>query len=220
MINPDKRYYIVDTAGHYCKLNEQKDLVIARDISEAALFTQIEAETRISKGRKSRFYHVIEAKEDKIPAMAIAPQTMEPSVPQHESVETTTMFDGFHYNWEDMLSDLCYMSKHITEYQKKLHGMQSDVDQEISDILHYLEFTNPDNEELLRASQMLQELRRKRREITDEIEKSKYMCDAFLDKKFGDKVQQVLDRMERMKARQYTPRKLTDLFTQQQKASA
>lgn len=130
------------------------------------------------------------------------------------------MFEGCHYDWEDMLFNLCYMSKHMAEYQTKLHGMQSDVDQEISDIMHYLEFNNPGTNEMLKASQMLQERRRKRREITDEIEKINLICDTFLDRDFETKVQQALGRMERMKARQYTPRKLTDLFTQHQKASA
>ena len=104
--------------------------------------------------------------------------------------------------------------------QAKLHGMQSDVDQEISDIMHYLEFTDPGTDEMLKASQMLQQRRRKRREITDEIEKTNLIRDAFLDRNFETKVHQALGRMERMKVRQYTPRRLTDLFTQNQKATA
>lgn len=59
MTVPDQRYYIVDIAGHYFKWNEQNELVVARDRSEAVLFTQQKAETRIGKGRKSHFYHVL-----------------------------------------------------------------------------------------------------------------------------------------------------------------
>lgn len=213
-MNTGDKCYIVTIEGKYCKLNERGDLVIARDNSEAVLFPRQEAETRIGKGRKSRFY--------RIETTALSPVgAAELSTQNYDSRENTaTMFEGYHYDWERMLSDLCYMSQHMTEYQAKLHGMQSDVDQEISDIMHYLEFTDPGTDEMLKASQMLQERRRKRREITDEIEKTNLIRDAFLDRNFETKVQQALGRMERMKVRQYTPRKLTDLFTQNQKASA
>ena len=204
MMNAGDKCYIVTISGQYCKKNEQNDLVIARARSEAELFTRQEAEARIGKGHKLRFYHI----ED---AVLSSTEAAESSTPKCDARKKTyTMFEGYHYDWEDMLSQLSYMSNHMAEYQKKLHGLQSDVDQEISDIMHYLEFTNPDKEEMLRASQMLQELRRKRREITNEIEKANLICTAFLDKDFGAKVQKALDRMERMKVRQYTPRKLTD----------
>lgn len=206
MMNTGEKCYIVTTEGQYCKLNERDDLVVACDSSDAVLFHRQEAESRIGKGRKSRFYRI---------------EPAEPNTSKCDSGQNTgTMFKGCHYDWEGMLSNLCYMSQHMTEYQAKLYEMQSNVDQEISDIMHYLEFTNPGTNEMLKASQMLQERRRKRREITDEIEKTNLIREAFLDRNFESKVQQALGRIERMKDRQYTPRKLTALFTQDQKASA
>ena len=213
-MNAGDKCHIVTIEGKYCKLNERGDLVIARDDSEAVLFSRQEAETRIGKGRKSRFYRI------EVAHLPLA-EAAELSTQNRDNRENTaTMFEGYHYDWESMLSKLCYMSQYMTEYQAKLYGMQSDVDLEISDIMHYLEFTEPGSGEMLKVSQMLQERRRKRREITDEIEKTNLIRETFLDRNFETKVQQVLGRMERMKARQYTPRKLTDLFTQNQKASA
>ena len=72
---------------------------------------------------------------------------------------------------------------------------------------------------MLKASKMLQERRRYRREIKDEMDKTALMKSTFLDGAFGIKVQQSLEIMERMKNRQYTPRKLNELF-QQQRATA
>ena len=46
------------------------------------------------------------------------------------------------------------------------------------------------------------------------------MKSTFLDAAFGIKVQQSLEVMEKMKERQYTPRKLSELFGQQQRALA
>lgn len=213
-MNASEKYYIVTTLGQYCKQNEQGQLVVAQDCSEAVLFTRKEAEERIGKGAKARFYHIEEA-------VQAAGKIVEPGTPKHESFgEANAMFEGCHYDWEGMLSNLCYMSEHMTEYQAKLYGMQSDVDQKITDVMHYLEFENPNDEELLKSARTLQELRRDRRKITDEVEKTKLVCNAFLDKEFGNKAQQAFDRLERMKTRQYTPRKLTDLFAQHQKESA
>ena len=213
-MNASDKCYIVTTLGQYCKQDEQRQLVVAQDRSEAVLFTRKEAEERIGKGVKARFYHIEEA-------VQTAGEIVEPGTPKHKSFgEENNMFEGCHYDWEGMLSNLCYMSEHISEYQAKLYRMQSDVDQKISDILHYLEFENPDDEELLKSARTLQELRCNRRKITDEIERIKLVCDAFLDKDFGNKAQQAFDRLERMKTRQYTPRKLTDLFAKRQKESA
>ena len=85
--------------------------------------------------------------------------------------------------------------------------------------MHYLEFSDLDNSEMLKVAEMLKERRQHRRQIKDEMEKTALMKDMFLDSTFGSKVQQSLDVMERMKSRQYTPRKLSELF-EQQRASA
>ena len=44
-MNAGDKCHIVTIEGKYCKLNERGDLVIARDDSEAVLFSRQEAET-------------------------------------------------------------------------------------------------------------------------------------------------------------------------------
>ena len=61
MIDTGKRYYIVDTSGNYYRLNDKNSLVIARNSSEATLFTIREANARIGTGRRARFYNLLEA---------------------------------------------------------------------------------------------------------------------------------------------------------------
>lgn len=78
---------------------------------------------------------------------------------------------------------------------------------------------NPKNTQEL-EQHMLQERRRKRREIKDEMDKTALMRSTFLDRAIGIKIQQSLEVMEKMKERQYTPRKQSKLFDQQQRASA
>ena len=221
MIDTGKRYYIVDTSSHYYMLNENNSLVAARDSSEATLFTIQDANARIGTGRKARYYSVVEADVEHVRPEEPTTKTEDVyRAPELDAFETPTMFDNLHNDWESMLADLCYMSDHIGEYQSNLNQMLSDVDKEICDIMHYIEFSDLSDCQMLKASRMLQERRRKRREIKDEMDKTALMRSTFLDSAFGIKVQQSLEVMERMKERQYTPRKLNELFDQQRRASA
>ena len=221
MNDTGKLYHIVDTSGNYYKLNEKNSLVIARDSSEATFFTIREANAKIGTGRRARFYNLIEADVEPMPVEATATELEESyDAPELDAFETPTMFDGLHNDWESVLTNLCYMSDHMSAYQNNLNQMLSDVDKEICDIMHYLEFSDLSDSDMLKASRMLQERRRKRREIKDEMDKTALMRSTFLDGAFGVKVQQSLEVMEKMKERQYTPRKLSELFAQQQRASA
>ncbi len=208
-----KMYYIVDLQGNFYKNDPKGNLVVAKDSDDADLFTLRGANERIGGGKKAKFYTTMEAELPK--------STDEPvyEAPEYDVVEKPTMFDGLQNNWEEILSNLCYMSSHMDEYQTNLNQMLSDVDKEICDLMHYLEFSDLDSSEMLRVAEMLKERRQRRRQIKDEMEKTALMKDTFLDGAFGTKVQQSLDVMERMKTRQYTPRKLLDLFNQQ-RASA
>lgn len=215
MNDTGKRYYIVDThSGNYYKLDERGQLVQARNSDEAALFTGREAKQRIGAGKKARFYTMVEVPE-------IYPVESEPysigdaeayDAADYDSVEKTAIFDSLNNNWEEMLSLLSYMSTHMDEYRMKLKLMLSDVDKEICDVMHYLEFNELSDAQMLMASHMLQERRQYRRKIKDEMEKTALMRSSFLNPQFGIKVRQSLKTMQRMKTRCYTPRRLSGLF--------
>lgn len=212
MFDTGKRYYIVDTNGNYYKLNERNNLVMAKNSEEATTFSICEANAHIGNGRKSKFYSVLEAFET-APVIEITPEETYESL-NYDVVEKPTMFDSLRNNWEEMLSNLCYMSSHMDEYQLSFNQMLSGVDKEICDLMHYLEF-NLNSADMIKASEMLRDRRRHRREIKDEMEKAAFMKEIFLDGTFGTKIQQSLKVKEKMKTRQYTPRKLDDLFKQQ-----
>ena len=205
-----KMYNIVDMQGNYYKIGAKGNLVAAKNSGEADMFTLREANNRIGGGKKARFYTTVEA--DMRPVSEAEPTY---SAPEYDEVEKPTMFDSLDNDWETTLSKLCYMSSHIQEYQNNLNTMLSDVDREVCDLLHFLEFKELDDSDMLKASKMLQDARRRRRESKDEMEKTALMRATFLDKEFGMKVHQSLEQMERMKCRQYTPRKLTGLFDEQ-----
>lgn len=215
MTTSEKRYYILDAqCRNYYKVSSDGNLVVAKDTSDATMFSIREANERLGSGRKARFYTILEAAETSVADEEVAPEEVY-ETHDYGTVVKPTMFDSLKNNWEEKLSELCYMSSHINEYQSRLNQMISDVDKEICDILHFMEFNDPDDASLLHASKMLQERRRRRREIKDEMEKTALMKETFLDGAFGIKVHQSLELMERMKTRIYTPRKLDSLFESQ-----
>lgn len=218
MIDTGKRYYIVDTHnGNYYKLSDTGQLIQAKNSDDATLFTIREANDRIGSGRKARFYTMLEAPEIHPiePELDFDDDGERYEAPEYYSVEKPTMFDSLHNNWEEILSNLCYMSTHMDEYQTNLKLMLSNVDKEICDIMHYLELNDLTDDQMLMASRMLQERRRHRREIKDEMEKTALMKESFLDSQFSVKIHQSLEIMQRMKTRYYTPRKLSELFDHQ-----
>lgn len=216
MIDTIKKFNIFDTFGNCYKVDKRNDLVVARDIYDASTFTFWEASQRVGSGRRSHFYKILEADTALLPSIPVTPEPEKPiDKPDLEAFTNPTKYDGLHNNWESMLSDLCYMSEHMNEYQGNLKRMLSEVDKEICDIMHYLEFTDLSDSEMLKVSRMLQKCRWRRREIKDEMEKTAFMCSSFLNKTFGNKVRQSLTAMEKLNERQYTPRKLNELFDRQ-----
>ncbi len=215
MIANEKRYYILDVhCQNYYRISSDGNLVVAKDSSDATTFSIREVNDRLGSGRKARFYSTLEVADATVAVEELAPEEVY-EAHDYDTVAKPTMFDSLQNNWEEKLSELCYMSSHINEYQSRLSQMLSDVDKEICDILHFMEFNDPDDAALLNASKMLQERRRRRRVIKDEMEKTALMKETFLDRAFGIKVHQSLELMERMKTRIYTPRKLDSLFESQ-----
>ncbi len=61
MTDTGKLYYIVDTHGNYYKETPGQGLTAVRSSAEADTFTLRAANDRIGSGKKSRYYHIIEA---------------------------------------------------------------------------------------------------------------------------------------------------------------
>ena len=126
-----KMYYIVDMQGNYYKIGAKGNLMVAKNSDEADVFTLRDANDRIDGGRKARFYTTVEATETVIPV-----EETVYDAPEYDVVDKPTMFDSLQNNWEELLSNLCYVSSHMDEYQNNLNQMLSDVDKEICDLMH------------------------------------------------------------------------------------
>lgn len=207
MVNMNKTYYIMDFSGNYYKMSKKNNLVQAKDSEDADMFSLREANEKISGSKKADLFTTVEAWTPvaEEPADAVAQDIC-------DEITTPTLFDGLDNNWEETVSKLCYMCAHIQTYRANLNTMLSAIDQEICDVVHYMEFENPDDIHLLRVAKLLQEKRHKRREIKNEMDRVDLLKSTFLDEEFSIKVHQSLEYLQKMKNKKYTPRRLQELF--------
>ena len=83
------------------------------------------------------------------------------------------------------------------------------VDQELSDIFHYIEFCNLNAAQGYKAYKMIKERRIKRRTIKNELE----VVTAILNKKIGDGIENEISKIvDNLETRTYEPRILKELF--------
>ena len=112
-------------------------------------------------------------------------------------------------NVKSLICDLSDQFKTMKGNKEWLQDMHSRVDQEISDILHYIEFFSFNACEGYKLAKELKELRLKRRDIKNQLEAiniiSQHTCNMLTD----GKTNKALSSIE---SKQYTPRVLKELF--------
>ena len=90
--------------------------------------------------------------------------------------------------------------------------MLSEVDKEICDIMHYIEFNNLDAAKGYKVYKMLKDCRMRRRKIKDEHEKVNAAIQVLANDDLIEKLKIALKQMRGLDQRLYTPRVLTELF--------
>ena len=112
-------------------------------------------------------------------------------------------------NIKELICNLSDQFKTMKGNKDWLTDMESKVDQEISDILHYIEFFSFNACEGYKLAKGLKELRLKRRDIKNQLEAiniiSHHTCNMLTD----GKTNKALCNIEN---KQYTPRILKELF--------
>lgn len=237
MLDIDKLYYIMDYSGHYFRLNDKDDLVIARDMDEAAVFSFVEANRRINSGHKSKFYMMTpvdegheEYRQNEEDASMIgnfasaiisvakdlrrneihpaSSELIEPTA----TIAPTLSYELSEIDWKEYLTHFTYILGALSGYRDSLIKAESDVDLKICDILHYIELCDTTTEEAAGLVDLLKECREHRRNVKDEI----IRLDAF-QRNVGTsanlaKAKEALKCITGLETRKYTPRKLSELF--------
>jgi hypothetical protein len=217
--------YIMDGNGNYYTVSSSDQLVVARDRDEASVFTFFEANQRIGGGKKAMFYHTIPVEEceekDSANVLRIVDKIKDFTPIQDEDTEdikTTTMQPTYEYDmenvdWNEFANYYIFLATGAKGYKEELSKRYSDVDKEISDLLHYVELYDITDDEGLQAVDMLKDARQRRRDIKDELSRADFFQKMIGTSANVAKARGFLTELKKLDTRKYHPRQLKELFS-------
>lgn len=202
-----KLYYITDTYGSFYVLDDSNKLVVVNKEEFATKFTLAKANNTIQKVIKpmQRYQFVLKEVPNNL--------SLEDDYLELErNAYITTRFDYMNTDWKWEMENLISFCSQLKQYLVNLNHMLSEVDKEICDIMHYIEFYNLDAAKGYKMYKMLKDCRLRRRKIKDEYEKVGAAITTLANEDLIEKMKTALKQMKGLDNRLYTPRILTELF--------
>ena len=126
----------------------------------------------------------------------------------NENTETPSNSENIQY-WIDKVSDLNGLASEALHRKDDLLSQLSKVDQELSDIDHYIEFVNLNAAQGYKAYKMIKDRRIIRRSIKNELEVLNIILGKKISETATDEIQKAIAGMDQ---RTYEPRVLNELF--------
>lgn len=123
-----------------------------------------------------------------------------------------TPFNSLDFDWDSKIKSDEKFQNELAEYRRNLPAMLHNIECEICDIEHYIEFYNLNASDGYKAYKMLNEKRRIRRKIKNEMYIVKVVYENWLKKSDFSNIQRAV---ENIKKRRYTPRALPELFAEE-----
>ena len=205
----DKIYYITDTYGTYYGINSMDRLVAMNRKELATKFTYPKANAILQKMVKpsNRYQYILIEADENISGL---PEEEIRVVSEEDFRETR--FDSLDTDWLGYLEDMLSFVSQLQQYKNNLNYMLSEVDKEICDIMHYIEFNCLDAAKGYKVYKMLRERRLRRRRIKDEEYKVTVAIQALGEPELPEKLKSSICQIRGMERRQYKPRVLDDLF--------
>lgn len=197
--------YVITDGTRWIMHDRNKKYVPTSNEALADIFGNKEAnsvyQNNLSKALKSVF-HV--EKIDKPPALI--------KQISHEEVksntETVSVAANIQY-WVDKVSGLNGLAAEALHRKEELINQLSEVDKELCDINHYIEFCNLNAAQGYKAYKMIKDRRMKRRSIKNELD----VLNMILGKKLSESVtNEITNAVSGMDKRIYEPRVLNELF--------
>lgn len=158
-------------------------------------------QNNLSKALKSCFYL---QKIDKPPELV--KQITQEKV--NENTETPSNSENIQY-WVDKVSDLNGLASEALHRKDNLLSQLSKIDQELSDINHYIEFVNLNAAQGYKTYKMIKDRRIKRRSIKNELDVLNIILGKKISETATDEIQKAISGMDK---RTYEPRVLNELF--------
>lgn len=196
VITDGTRWIMQDRKGKYVPTSCEALADVYSNKQASSIF-----QNQLSKALKSCFHL---QKIDKSPELV--KQITQEKV--NENTETPSNSENIQY-WIDKVSGLNGLASEALHRKDNLLSQLSKIDQELSDINHYIEFVNLNAAQGYKAYKMIKDRRIKRRSIKNELQ----VVDIILSKKISetatDEIQKAISGMDK---RKYEPRVLNELF--------
>ena len=125
-----------------------------------------------------------------------------------ENTETPSRSENIQY-WVDKVSDLNGLASEALHRKDILLNQLSKVDQELSDINHYIEFCNLNAAQGYKAYKMIKDRRIIRRSIKNELDVLNIILGKKISETATDEINKAITGMDN---RKYEPRVLNELF--------
>ena len=126
----------------------------------------------------------------------------------NENTETPSNSENIQY-WIDKISDLNGLASEALHRKDDLLSQLSKIDQELSDIDHYIEFVNLNAAQGYKAYKMIKDRRIIRRSIKNELDVLNIILGKKISETATDEIQKAISGMDK---RTYEPRVLNELF--------
>ena len=126
----------------------------------------------------------------------------------NENTETPSNSENIQY-WIDKVSDLNGLASEALHRKDDLLSQLSKIDQELSDIDHYIEFVNLNAAQGYKAYRMIKDRRIIRRSIKNELDVLNIILGKKISETATDEIQKAIYGMDK---RTYEPRVLNELF--------
>lgn len=126
----------------------------------------------------------------------------------NENTETPSSSENIQY-WVDKVNGLNGLASEALHRKNELLSQLSKVDQELSDINHYIEFCNLNAAQGYKAYRMIKDRRIIRRSIKNELDVLNIILGKKISETATDEIQKAISGMDK---RTYEPRVLNELF--------
>lgn len=200
--------YVITDGSRFIYRNHQNKYVPAPGEAMADIYTLKQAESifKNSLSRPLRKVFRIEKRDESSTNLKQVPQ-----IGLKKETEKLGNSDNIQM-WIDKISNMNGLVKEVEGRREFLLKQLSNIDQEISDCLHYIEFYKLNAAQGYTAYKLIKERRIKRRSIKNEL----YILEIILNKGFEEPlVEEINTAIYKMDKRTYEPRVLTELFNSQ-----
>jgi hypothetical protein len=128
-------------------------------------------------------------------------------------MQPTYEYDMENVDWNEFANYYIFLATGAKGYKEELSKRYSDVDKEISDLLHYVELYDITDDEGLQAVDMLKDARQRRRDIKDELSRADFFQKMIGTSANVAKARGFLTELKKLDTRKYHPRQLKELFS-------